>query len=199
MKQSFDGGPVKQSLTSAGHSQRNFHCPCTMLFPPEAWEAFPVVSPAATPVFAAGLQHNLRAQASSCSKSLPLEDHADRTHSGQRSSSCRTEEELSGGSAKRRATALQGARLGRKDMQRGSTITTSLEDISDTPKQSRRWSSDDTVWTLGLFGTAIGAGVLFLPINAVVAGTAHSSETHLWHYSYRHHPASWRRLCHNTC
>lgn len=28
----------------------------------------------------------------------------------------------------------------------------------------------DTMWMLGLYGTAIGAGVLFLPINAGVGG-----------------------------
>ncbi|NHX33539.1 HAAAP family serine/threonine permease, partial [Escherichia coli] len=28
----------------------------------------------------------------------------------------------------------------------------------------------DTVWMLGLYGTAIGAGVLFLPINAGMSG-----------------------------
>lgn len=33
-----------------------------------------------------------------------------------------------------------------------------------------RWNPQDTVWTLGLFGTAIGAGVLFLPINAGIGG-----------------------------
>ena len=32
------------------------------------------------------------------------------------------------------------------------------------------WRKSDTTWTLGLFGTAIGAGVLFLPINAGIGG-----------------------------
>ncbi len=32
------------------------------------------------------------------------------------------------------------------------------------------WSKFDTLWTLNLFGTAIGAGILFLPITAGVAG-----------------------------
>jgi len=32
------------------------------------------------------------------------------------------------------------------------------------------WSKHDTVWMLSLYGTAIGAGVLFLPINAGVGG-----------------------------
>lgn len=33
-----------------------------------------------------------------------------------------------------------------------------------------RWTAYDTGWTLSLFGTAIGAGILFLPINAGVGG-----------------------------
>ena len=32
------------------------------------------------------------------------------------------------------------------------------------------WQKSDTLWTLSLFGTAIGAGVLFLPINAGIGG-----------------------------
>ena len=32
------------------------------------------------------------------------------------------------------------------------------------------WRKSDTIWMLGLYGTAIGAGVLFLPINAGVGG-----------------------------
>ncbi|WP_397458634.1 serine/threonine transporter [Pseudomonas asplenii] len=32
------------------------------------------------------------------------------------------------------------------------------------------WSRHDTTWMLGLFGTAIGAGTLFLPINAGLGG-----------------------------
>lgn len=34
----------------------------------------------------------------------------------------------------------------------------------------RAWRKTDTMWMLGLYGTAIGAGVLFLPINAGVGG-----------------------------
>lgn len=32
------------------------------------------------------------------------------------------------------------------------------------------WRKSDTVWMLGLYGTAIGAGLLFLPINAGIGG-----------------------------
>ena len=35
---------------------------------------------------------------------------------------------------------------------------------------SRGINKADLVWMLGLYGTAIGAGVLFLPINAGVGG-----------------------------
>lgn len=37
-------------------------------------------------------------------------------------------------------------------------------------KEVTKWHGEDTVWVLGLFGTAIGAGVLFLPINAGIGG-----------------------------
>lgn len=37
-------------------------------------------------------------------------------------------------------------------------------------KNPNKWYKQDTVWMLGLFGTAIGAGVLFLPINAGIGG-----------------------------
>ncbi|MCG8709308.1 HAAAP family serine/threonine permease [Brenneria sp. 4F2] len=36
--------------------------------------------------------------------------------------------------------------------------------------QASVWRKSDTVWMLGLYGTAIGAGVLFLPINAGIGG-----------------------------
>lgn len=37
-------------------------------------------------------------------------------------------------------------------------------------KESALWRKSDTTWTLGLFGTAIGAGVLFFPIRAGYGG-----------------------------
>ncbi|WP_029685951.1 HAAAP family serine/threonine permease [Tatumella saanichensis] len=39
--------------------------------------------------------------------------------------------------------------------------------VTATPEQ---WRKTDTLWMLGLYGTAVGAGVLFLPINAGVGG-----------------------------
>ena len=47
--------------------------------------------------------------------------------------------------------------------------TTIRESITKTLDASK-WNKEDTTWMLGLFGTAIGAGVLFLPINAGIGG-----------------------------
>ncbi|AUI88278.1 HAAAP family serine/threonine permease [Vibrio azureus] len=38
------------------------------------------------------------------------------------------------------------------------------------PTTKSNWSKHDTRWTLSLFGTAVGAGILFLPINLGVGG-----------------------------
>ncbi|KTD17061.1 serine/threonine transporter [Legionella jordanis] len=40
----------------------------------------------------------------------------------------------------------------------------------ETEIQASKWQKQDTVWMLSLYGTAIGAGTLFLPINAGLAG-----------------------------
>lgn len=40
----------------------------------------------------------------------------------------------------------------------------------DAATVTQGWSKHDTTWMLGLYGTAIGAGTLFLPINAGVGG-----------------------------
>ncbi|WP_442107388.1 serine/threonine transporter [Pseudomonas sp. NUPR-001] len=42
--------------------------------------------------------------------------------------------------------------------------------FESTPAALGSWSRQDTTWMLGLFGTAIGAGTLFLPINAGLGG-----------------------------
>ena len=42
--------------------------------------------------------------------------------------------------------------------------------LADTPTQASAWQKQDTVWMLSIYGTAIGAGTLFLPINAGLAG-----------------------------
>ena len=38
------------------------------------------------------------------------------------------------------------------------------------PAELSSWNRQDTTWMLGLFGTAIGAGTLYLPINAGIGG-----------------------------
>ncbi|MEF9673862.1 HAAAP family serine/threonine permease, partial [Pseudomonas sp. PCH446] len=40
------------------------------------------------------------------------------------------------------------------------------ERYESAPAALSSWSRQDTTWMLGLFGTAVGAGTLFLPINA---------------------------------
>lgn len=41
---------------------------------------------------------------------------------------------------------------------------------SAASRSTSAWRKTDTMWMLGLYGTAIGAGVLFLPINAGIGG-----------------------------
>ncbi|MCU1735127.1 MULTISPECIES: serine/threonine transporter [unclassified Pseudomonas] len=48
--------------------------------------------------------------------------------------------------------------------------TTNLGVAASPAARETGWSRHDTTWTLGLYGTAIGAGTLFLPINAGVGG-----------------------------
>ncbi|SON49982.1 HAAAP family serine/threonine permease [Vibrio tapetis] len=52
------------------------------------------------------------------------------------------------------------------DTVKSNTIDISLEDNSS----KSTWSKSDTIWALGLYGTAVGAGTLFLPINAGAGG-----------------------------
>ncbi|WP_370931529.1 amino acid permease [Bartonella sp. DGB1] len=44
--------------------------------------------------------------------------------------------------------------------------------MENTPinKPSQKWNNVDTAWTLSLYGTAIGAGILFLPIQIGLGG-----------------------------
>ena len=41
---------------------------------------------------------------------------------------------------------------------------------TEATQDTGAWRKSDTMWMLGLYGTAIGAGVLFLPINAGIGG-----------------------------
>ena len=56
-------------------------------------------------------------------------------------------------------------------MQRDSI---SAQDVAvaaqDEQTSVKGWSRQDTTWMLSLFGTAVGAGILFLPINAGMGG-----------------------------
>ncbi|QXH49011.1 serine/threonine transporter [Pseudomonas fakonensis] len=52
-----------------------------------------------------------------------------------------------------------------------STTTVRADSAAPASAQgSTTWNRHDTTWALGLYGTAIGAGTLFLPINAGVGG-----------------------------
>ncbi|MCG6227316.1 aromatic amino acid transport family protein [Vibrio furnissii] len=42
--------------------------------------------------------------------------------------------------------------------------------VSSTTQSAGKWTYKDFVWSLSLFGTAVGAGVLFLPIKAGAGG-----------------------------
>ncbi|BET96335.1 HAAAP family serine/threonine permease [Xenorhabdus taiwanensis] len=46
----------------------------------------------------------------------------------------------------------------------------SIASSASSTSNHTTWRKSDTVWMLGLYGTAIGAGVLFLPINAGIGG-----------------------------
>lgn len=50
-------------------------------------------------------------------------------------------------------------------MNQQATATSTTQAVVAAP-----WGKDETTWMLGLFGTAIGAGTLFLPINAGLGG-----------------------------
>ncbi|AJI82091.1 threonine/serine transporter TdcC [Yersinia enterocolitica] len=45
-----------------------------------------------------------------------------------------------------------------------------IDNAITTTIETKTWRKSDTTWTLGLFGTAIGAGVLFFPIRAGFGG-----------------------------
>ncbi|QNP18923.1 serine/threonine transporter [Providencia rettgeri] len=51
-----------------------------------------------------------------------------------------------------------------------ATKVGSIDKTASQTVNSSAWRKTDTVWMLGLYGTAIGAGVLFLPINAGMSG-----------------------------
>lgn len=50
------------------------------------------------------------------------------------------------------------------------TVKTNTVHSQITSNTKPTWKKSDTLWVLGLYGTAVGAGTLFLPINAGVGG-----------------------------
>jgi serine transporter len=50
----------------------------------------------------------------------------------------------------------------------GATLSNASSQDAHTSKS--KWNLHDTQWTLSLFGTAVGAGILFLPINIGIGG-----------------------------
>lgn len=77
-----------------------------------------------------------------------------------------------------------------------NTSTASLEMDPQAPKPPR-WNAQDTTWTVSLFGTAIGAGILFLPINAGVGGVwpLLLATLIIWPMVYLSHRALSRMVC----
>ncbi|MDN5756307.1 MAG: aromatic amino acid transport family protein [Arthrobacter sp.] len=59
------------------------------------------------------------------------------------------------------------------------------------------WNRFDTSWTLGLFGTAVGAGILFLPMNAGLGGLwpLLIATLLIWPMTYFSHRALSRIVC----
>ncbi|WP_323065569.1 HAAAP family serine/threonine permease [Aeromonas jandaei] len=57
-----------------------------------------------------------------------------------------------------------------------SNTVTGAQDVATVKKQgtsfakSNGWTKQDSTWVISLFGTAVGAGILFLPINAGMGG-----------------------------
>lgn len=57
-----------------------------------------------------------------------------------------------------------------------SNTVTGAQDVATVKEQgtsfakSKGWTQQDSTWVISLFGTAVGAGILFLPINAGMGG-----------------------------
>lgn len=68
---------------------------------------------------------------------------------------------------------------------------------SATAAPAARWNHFDASWAIGLFGTAVGAGILFLPINAGIGGLwpLLMATLLIWPMTYYSH----RALSHMVC
>lgn len=49
-------------------------------------------------------------------------------------------------------------------------VATAQEQGFSSVQTTKGWAKQDTTWVISLFGTAVGAGILFLPINAGMGG-----------------------------
>lgn len=76
------------------------------------------------------------------------------------------------------------------------TSTAAIEMDPNSPKPPK-WNAGDTTWTISLFGTAIGAGILFLPINAGSGGVwpLLLATLVIWPMIYFSHRALSRMVC----
>ena len=52
----------------------------------------------------------------------------------------------------------------------GAQDVAAVQEQGTRSTQARGWSKQDTTWVISLFGTAVGAGILFLPINLGLGG-----------------------------
>lgn len=57
-----------------------------------------------------------------------------------------------------------------KDTPEHTDVSTAAIEMGEAAKRAPAWNKSDTAWTISLFGTAVGAGILFLPINAGAGG-----------------------------
>lgn len=81
-----------------------------------------------------------------------------------------------------------------------STSASATAETAETtvgPGTVPRWNRFDTSWTIGLFGTAVGAGILFLPMNAGLGGLwpLLIGTVLIWPMTYFSHRALSRIVC----
>ncbi|QRZ62155.1 amino acid permease [Rothia sp. ZJ932] len=76
------------------------------------------------------------------------------------------------------------------------TSTAAIEMNPNAPAKPK-WNASDSTWTISLFGTAIGAGILFLPINAGSGGVwpLLLATIVIWPMIYFSHRALSRMVC----
>ena len=56
--------------------------------------------------------------------------------------------------------------MSHKGIHEYTDVSTAAIEMGDAATRAPGWNRPDTAWTVSLFGTAVGAGILFLPINA---------------------------------